>query len=80
MIHTCNYCGEAMHEEEVTHIQTLETGIVIVEHVPALVCGRCGNRYYTPETYDRLYALIHGDAKPLRVESVPVLDMRQSAA
>lgn len=80
MRQTCHNCGEALYEEEVTHVQELETGMVIVEHVPALVCKRCGNHYYTPDTYDRLYALIHGDVRPLRVESVPVLDMRQTAA
>jgi YgiT-type zinc finger domain-containing protein len=80
MNQVCHNCGDALHEEEVTHVQEMDTGIIIIRNVPALVCERCGNRYYTPGTYDRLYDLVHSGVEPLHTETVPVLDMRQSAA
>lgn len=38
--------------------------------------GYNGRWYYTPQAHDRVIDLITGDAEPVRVEQVAVLDAR----
>jgi len=63
---------EQFTEERVTY--TLQTGetFVVVENVPARVSAQTGERFFSPETVERLQALVWGEAKPVRVIATPV--------
>jgi hypothetical protein len=63
---------EQFVEERVTY--TLQTGetFVVVENVPARVSVQTGERFFSPETVERLQSLVWGQAEPVRVITTPV--------
>ena len=65
---------ETMVETEVTY--TLEHGgrFYIIEHVPARVCKETVEQFFSPETVERIQALIKGAKKPDRVVETPVYE------
>ncbi len=65
---------ETMISTEVTY--TLEFGgkFYIIEHVPARVCRETGEQFFSPETVERIQALIKGGKKPTRVIKTPVYE------
>jgi YgiT-type zinc finger domain-containing protein len=65
---------ETMVDAEVTY--TLEHGgrFYIIEHVPARVCRETGEQFFSPETVERIQALIKGGKKPARVIKTPVFE------
>jgi len=71
---------EAFVTQEVTY--TLEVGgrFVIVEHVPARVSVRTGERFFAPETVERLQKIIWENEVPTRVIEAPVFDFPAAAA
>ncbi|MDH5670212.1 MAG: type II toxin-antitoxin system MqsA family antitoxin [Nitrospira sp.] len=71
---TCDVCGGGMTEDRVTYTIQLDDKLVVVEHVPAKVCGQCGERLYAPETVERLQNTVWGTQEPSRVLQTPVFD------
>lgn len=65
---------ETMIEAQVTYTLDLEGTFYIVEHVPARVCRETGEQFFSPETVERIHALIQGDAPPARVVETPVYE------
>ncbi len=65
---------ETMIETEVTY--TVEHGgkFYLVEHVPARVCARCGEKTFSPEVTDQLMRFAKNEFKPRRTIQVPVFD------
>jgi len=63
---------EQFTEQRVTY--TLQTGetFIVVENVPARVSVRTGERFFSPETVERLQALVWGEAQPVKVLTTPV--------
>jgi hypothetical protein len=63
---------EQFTEEHVTY--TLQEGdtFVVVENVPARVSVRTGERFFSPETVERLQAIVWERAQPVRVLATPV--------
>ena len=62
-----------MVEQKVTY--TLEiNGKFIIENVPARVCLETGERFFSPETVERLQKMIGEDRKPIRVIETPVFE------
>jgi YgiT-type zinc finger domain-containing protein len=70
----CDVCGGVMTEDMVTYTIQLDDKLVIVEHVPAKVCGQCGERLYAPETVERLQSMVWGQRSPARMLQTPVFD------
>mgnify|MGYP006280971469 CR=1 FL=1 len=51
----CQLCGaEALEEQRIRLALWEADRLVVVEEVPALVCGGCGERFYDDETAMRL--------------------------
>lgn len=70
----CYLCRGEIQEQRVDVIRKRKGQVFIIEEVPALVCQRCGERYYTAEvarTMDEKIA--EGINKTKRVISVPIL-------
>ncbi len=65
---------EAFVEEEVTHILEVGGRFVIVEHVPARVSLRTGERFFAPQTVERLQKIVWENQAPTRVVEAPVFD------
>ena len=69
----CHVCGgEAAKDEFISEVFSLEGRRVLVEHVPARVCARCGEPVFSRETTERIRRLLHGPAEPVRTEALEV--------
>jgi len=75
----CLYCKGHLEEKLVTRLQEYQGRWYIIENLPALVCSHCGETYYTPESHDRVIDLITGDAQPIRIEAVAVMDASKAS-
>ena len=43
----CDFCsGGRLRAQQVREYYRAGTGLVVIERVPAYVCGKCGERYY----------------------------------
>jgi YgiT-type zinc finger domain-containing protein len=70
----CVFCGGTVVKREVTFTYEEDDKYLIVEHVPAEVCTRCGEKTYSPEVTDGLLRFARKEVKPARKIEVPVYD------
>ena len=70
----CAFCGGKMVCREVTFTYEEDDKFLIIEHVPAEVCTRCGEKTYSPEVTDDLLRFARKEGKPARKIEVPVYD------
>ncbi len=52
----------------------LDGHFYIIEHVPARVCQETGEQFFSPETVERIQAMIKGGSEPTRVVETPVYE------
>lgn len=69
----CHVCssGES-HTELVSEIFQINGNFYLVEQIPAIVCSRCGEETFSRETTERIRAMLHGEAEPIKSISVDV--------
>lgn len=48
--------------------------IVVIENVPARVCEQTGEEFFSPETAERIWKIVHGGERPARVMQADVYD------
>ena len=72
----CNVCQGNLHQELVTYTQWYEGRLVIVENVPAWVCGQCGETYYDPDIVEQVQQRIWSNDEPVRVIEAVVYDLK----
>ncbi|XZN89427.1 MAG: YgiT-type zinc finger protein [Microcoleus sp.] len=65
---------ETMVEQKVTYTLEISGKFIIIENVPATVCLETGERFFSPETVERLQKMIWEDRKPTRVIETPVFE------
>ena len=72
----CHVCGGEAARDELTS-EVLEIGgrRVLVEHVPAQVCRRCGEPAISAETTERIRRLVHGAGRPAKTVPLEVFDL-----
>lgn len=71
----CHTCGFNEAEEEfVDEVFNLNGVDVLVEHIPAMVCARCGEKIFSRETTERVRQLVQGDVEPVRAISLHVFE------
>lgn len=63
-----------MREELVTYTLEIDGQLVVVEHVPARVDPETGERFFAPETVERLQQLVWRQPPPVRVIQTPVFE------
>lgn len=72
----CTGCaGGTLRRDRVSTAVWHGDDLVVIEDIPALVCQRCGERYFEDETalaLDLMQARRGADNPPLRILSVPV--------
>ena len=72
---TCHFCGGELREESTTFVYEDDGKLIVVRHVPALVCQSCGEKEYTPEITHRLYAFVKESPRPVTTLRVPLYDL-----
>ena len=71
----CHVCGNtAAKPEFVSEVFTIEGRRVLVEHIPAQVCERCGEAVFSRETTEPIRKMVHG-ARPAKTVPLDVFAM-----
>jgi YgiT-type zinc finger domain-containing protein len=70
----CPFCGGQSVKDTVTFTYEEEDKYIFIEHVPADVCERCGEKMYTPEVTGELMRIARKKLQPARKIEVPVYD------
>jgi YgiT-type zinc finger domain-containing protein len=69
----CHVCGNKTSREEfVSEVFQAEDRRVLIEHIPAQVCERCGEAVFSAETAERIRGLVHSEAHPLKTVPLDV--------
>ncbi len=70
---SCNVCGSTEAKKEyINEVFQIDNKPVLVEHIPAMVCVRCGEETFSRETTERIRRMVHGEAKPVKSVSMEV--------
>jgi len=54
----CTFCKGTLHEGKTEFIARVGDEIIVIKEVPAFVCDRCGEAYYSPEISRRIDAVM----------------------
>jgi YgiT-type zinc finger domain-containing protein len=65
---------ETFVEQKVTYTIEWDGKFIIVENVPARVCLETGERFFAPETVERLQQTVWEGRQPHRVIETPVFE------
>ena len=69
----CHVCGNtAAKAEFVSEVFTVEDRRVLVEHIPAQVCERCGEATFSRDTTEKIRQLVHGGGRPFKTVPLDV--------
>jgi YgiT-type zinc finger domain-containing protein len=68
--HVCN--STESYTELVSEIFEIDGQFYLVENIPTTVCSRCGEGIFSRETTERIRAMLHEGAKPIKSISVDV--------
>ncbi len=63
---------ETMIEKKVTYVLELDSKIIIIENVPARVCLETGEKFFSPETVEKIQETVWSKKKPSRLVETPV--------
>jgi YgiT-type zinc finger domain-containing protein len=66
--------SEHLVERLVTYTLEVEGRLVVIEHVPARVDEETGERFFAPETVERLQRIVWEQRTPSRVIETAVFD------
>ena len=70
----CVFCSGETKKMSVTFSYEEDNRFFLVEHVPAEVCERCGEKTFSPEVTDELLKFAKEQFRPVRKVEVPVFD------
>lgn len=69
----CHVCGSTDAKKEYANeIFRIDNKSVLVEHIPAVVCVRCGEETFSRKTTERIRRMVHGEAKPVKLISMEI--------
>ena len=69
-----NVWTEPLVEQTVTYHIEVDGRLLLVENVPARVDIETGERYFAPETVERLQQAVWGQCRPIRTVQTPVCE------
>jgi YgiT-type zinc finger domain-containing protein len=74
----CEYCNAILPDDErlVTVYRHREDQHFIFERVPARVCSRCGERYFSAHSVSEMERLMRQPEKPTNFVPVPVIELQ----
>lgn len=74
----CIECGHTLIEKNRTYVANLDTCVIIIKNVPAMVCEHCGEVYYSDDVFTQIEKIVY------RLESmindIAVVDYSTTAA
>lgn len=71
----CDVCGAGERRDQlIRYSLSIDDRLVVVEHVPAIVCDHCGETSLRPEVVETLQQTIWGKRPPTRVIDTPVYE------
>ncbi|MFA4835728.1 MAG: type II toxin-antitoxin system MqsA family antitoxin [Dehalococcoidia bacterium] len=73
----CPFCGGELEEKIITHPQSFEGKVYILENIPAEVCSQCGEVLLRPVVLERMHQLVWSGRVPRRTIKVPVYDLAE---
>jgi YgiT-type zinc finger domain-containing protein len=73
----CPFCGGELEERVVTHPQSYQGKVYILENVPAEVCSQCGEMLLRPEVLEKMQQLVWSGVAPKRTTQVPIYDLAE---
>ncbi len=68
------YPKETIIETRVTYTIELDGRVVVIENVPARVCLETGERFFSPQTVERIQQIVQSSPPPKRTISTPVYE------
>ncbi len=69
----CHVCGStAAREDFVNEVFAIGERRVLVEHIPAQICDRCGEPAFSRATTEKVRTLVHGEGSPVRTIAMDV--------
>ena len=72
----CHVCGGATARDEfASEVLDVDGRRVLVQHIPAQVCTRCGEAVFSRETTERIRQLVHGAGRPVRTVPLDVFEL-----
>lgn len=71
---------ETFVEQTVTYTLEVQGRFIIIEHVPARVSLQTGERFFSPETVERLQKIVWEQQVPSRVIETPVFEFSRAEA
>ncbi|MFA5863395.1 MAG: YgiT-type zinc finger protein [Phycisphaerae bacterium] len=61
----CHICGNTeSRSDHVSEMFQVNNKRVLVEHIPATVCERCGDATFSRETAEKIRIMLHDQTKP----------------
>ena len=75
---TCFYCKGDTEQRLKTHAATLDSSVIIIKNVPALVCKQCGEVYFSDAVMQKLEAII--DRLDSIIKEVAIVDYTDNVA
>ncbi len=77
----CHLCGSTEFREDfVSEVFQINGKHVLVEHIPAKVCLRCGEMIFSRETTERIRLLVHGEGKPQKSIKIDVFEFEKETS
>lgn len=70
-------CSGSYEAESITHTVRQRREVVVIDHVPAEVCGVCGDVLLSPDTVRQLESILEGRSAPDK--TVPLYEFARSA-
>lgn len=69
----CHVCGSTTAREDfVNEVFQIDHRHLLVEHIPATICERCGEKIFSRETTEKIRRLIHGKTQSVKSVSMDV--------
>jgi HTH-type transcriptional regulator / antitoxin MqsA len=69
----CHVCGNTSAKSDfVSEVFTVDGRHVLVEHIPAQICERCGEPTFSRETTERVRRVIHEKVQPSKTVPLDV--------
>lgn len=75
---TCFMCKGDTEPKLKTYVANLDSCVIIIKSVPALVCNQCGEVYYTDEVAEQLEKIV--DTMEKLVKEVAIVEYSQAVA
>lgn len=69
-----NLTQESFIEQQVTYTLEVEGKFYLIENVPARVSIETGERFFSPETVEKLQQIIWEEKQPTRMVETPVYE------